>query len=345
MNKKTLSVAIIISLILTSAPMISGETNNQITHEIEVTTDSNNKTEYYAIIAACSKYNDSNLNLPKFLPPHKEWKLKTFYNTLIDADNWKEENVILLINQQATIENITNAFDQMADIVDENDVFLFSWQGHGSKIRDIPPSGKTEYDEEDEFDEIIAPYNCYIDENGFIHNYISDDKLNRMFSNINSKGQFIIFDCCYSGGIIKDLEAENRVLVALTKEDNLGLIDLVLGFPMTMSLSLGLKNNFLKNRKDKNDDGFLSAEEVFTWCKPIINIATHSWFIESFIITLFIYRIIYKDESSPIVKALFSTVLGHLIAQMVIHKKTGDFAKNSPHMIDNYDGELNIIQL
>lgn len=345
--KKTLTLLIVISIIFTSIPMISGQNNDQNIKKSDASSDE--ETEYYAIIAACSEYNDSKLNLPRFIPPHKEWKLKTFYNNLIKAENWKEENIILLINEEATIKNITSAFNEMANNVDENDVFLFSWQGHGSQVVDMSTLENPDFDEEDGYDEVMDPYNAYRDENGVLHNYITDDELNNMFSSINAKGQFIIFDCCYSGGIVKDLKSENRVLVALTEEDNVGLIDLFVGFPMTMSLSLGLKTGLLKNKKDKNNNGFISAEEALNWSEPIIKIATRLWLIESFFITYLIKNTLHKDKifsrMRTIFATVFSTALGYLISQLWIHRKSGDFAKNSPHMIDMYDGELNLIKL
>lgn len=345
--KKILTLMIIIFLILTSLPIISGEANNNTIKKMSAGSD--NETEYYAIIAACTEYNDPKLNLPRFTPPHAEWKLKTIYNTLIDAENWDEENIILLINEQVTIENLNNAFDEMADVVDENDVFLFSWQGHGSQVPDLSTIEYPEFDEEDEYDEVMDPYNCYRDEDGVLHNYITDDELNDKFSSINSKGQFIIFDCCYSGGIINDLDDGQRVMVALTEEDNVGLIDLFIGFPMTISLSFGLEHDSFKRIKDKNKDGYLSAEEVFSFSKPVINIATRSWLIESFLITYMIKDIVPRtgpfSQLVTLFMTIFSTGLGYLISQALIYSKSGDFAKNSPHMIDNFDGELDIIQL
>jgi len=88
-------------------------------------------TTYYAIIAACSEYKDSNNSLP--IP---ENKLTILYNVLVNADNWHEDNIILLLNENATKQNIVNAFDEMANLVTQNDIFLFSWSGHGSQVLD-----------------------------------------------------------------------------------------------------------------------------------------------------------------------------------------------------------------
>lgn len=344
---KTIIVTIL--LLFTSIPLVSGETLDRNIENSTINYDSDNKTEYYAIIAACSKYNDSKLNLPKFLPPHKEWKLKAFYNTLIKADNWNEENIILLINEDATVENIRNAFNEMKNKIDENDVFLFSWQGHGSKVPYVSNGSDSEVDEGDGYQRIIAPYDVYRDEYGFLHNYLTDQELDSMFSNINSKGQFIIFECCYSGKIIKNLAKEKRVLIALTEDDNLGLIDLFIGFPMTMSLALGINPNLLTGQKDKNNNGFLSAQEIFCWSKPIINVATRLWFIESFFITFLVRLALYKNESSPVLRAFastfFSNVLGYIISQIYIYSKSGNIAKNNPNMIDMFEGELDIIKV
>lgn len=345
--KKTLTLLIVISIIFTSIPMISGQNNDQNIKKSDASSDE--ETEYYAIIAACSNYEDEELNIPKF-SPHGEWKLKKFYNNLIKAENWREENIILLINEEATVKNISNAFDQMANKIDENDVFLFSWQGHGSQVVDMSTLENPDFDEEDGYDEVIDPYNVYRDEEGVLHNYITDDELIDMFSNINSKGQFIIFDCCYSGGIANDLKDEKRVLVALTEEDDVGFIDLLIGFPMTMSLSLGLRDDFFKKGKDKNSDGYISAEELFNWSKPIINIATRGWIIESFIISLLIQKTVPRRGLFTRVKSFVSAVfwtfiVGYGVVQMITKKNSGSYGINSPHIIDMYDGDLNLIQI
>ncbi|MEF8879673.1 MAG: hypothetical protein V5A64_04710 [Candidatus Thermoplasmatota archaeon] len=340
--KKIFAFLTITILIITVIPTVSEGTNEE---KLFDNTCTNNETEYYAIIAACSKYNDSRLNIPKFLPSFADWKLKIFYNELIEAKNWKKENVILLLNEQATIKNITNAFDEMTNKVDEDDVFLFSWQGHGSKVQDTANDTNIGLDENDKFDETIDPYNCYRNKNGVLHNYITDDELNEMFSKISADGQFIIFDCCYSGGIIEDLKNKKRVLVALTEEDNVGLADLFIGFPMTESLSIGLKDNLFEKQKDKNKNGFLSAEEIFNWSKPIVKTATRSWLIECFMINLLIARKTNTGGMKVFTSAFFSTVLGYITSQMVIYIRTGDFAKNSPHMVDRYEGELDLTEL
>lgn len=329
--KKIVTIVVIIFLILTSVPLISGSNNDLDYREKNLDSESKNETNYYAIIAACSEYNDSDLNIPRFIvPPHEEWKLKIFYNNLIKADNWNEENIILLINEEATNENIKNAFNEMANRVNENDVFLFSWQGHGSKIK---------FQGDDNYRGVIIPHDGI---------YISDYELDYMFSDINSKGQFIIFDCCFSGKIIKNLAREQRVLVALTEED-IGLIDLFIGFPMTISLALGINPNILSDQKDKNNNAFLSAQEIFNWCEPIIKIATRSWIIQIIFINFLIAKITNRvgvfSRIKTIFSTIFSTLVGYIIYQSGFFYKYNSFAKNSPHMIDMYNGELDIIKI
>lgn len=68
-----------------------------------------NETNYYAVIVSINDYNgtEADLNVPKEV-------ILDLYNNLIEWENWKEENVILLVNENATYRNILNALDWLA---------------------------------------------------------------------------------------------------------------------------------------------------------------------------------------------------------------------------------------
>jgi hypothetical protein len=82
--------------------------SNIVIKESEIQTK--DETKYYAIIAACSKYQDSDLNIPKApFRPYPERQLKYLYDSLLEAENWNKSNIILLLNEQATRQNIIRA--------------------------------------------------------------------------------------------------------------------------------------------------------------------------------------------------------------------------------------------
>jgi len=129
------------------------------------------------------------------------WEATAFYNNLTSIDeNWKQANIKLLTDENATKQDILDALDWLKDKAGEGDIVLFSFFGHGSFVDDKPP-----YDELDGKDELIVSYDCYRDQFDTLHNIITDDELSDIFDTITEKGiegMYLIFSCCVSGGLI-----------------------------------------------------------------------------------------------------------------------------------------------
>jgi hypothetical protein len=238
--------------------------NDEDTNILPTTISSSN---YYAILAGTG----FSAGLPI-----SEFKLKSLYRALISAPNWKESNIILLMEGDATLENIRNAFETMANKVGPNDVFLFSWQGHGSDVPEAQTQGEvwSRSDELDHKDEVICPVDCYRDYKGDLQYYITDDELGYRFSQIDAKGMYLIFESCLSGGLVgtssfdsngdgvideneadnfgvdfksdfgsntKDVNGWKRVVVVSTLPDTLGRATYITGFPMTAAIAASLR--------------------------------------------------------------------------------------------------------
>ncbi len=333
--KIMLSVGIVCLLLGVSfIPAFGAETINQHIEQKPII-EANGDTEYYAVIAACSEYSNPDNNIPKSpLPPIATWKLSSFYKSILNTPNWKEDNIILLINKQATVNNILNALTEMSEKVDSNDVFLFSWQGHGSEVPDEAP-----LDEEDGTDEVICPYDIK-KENGTIKNYITDDELNEYLSQINAKGMLLIFESCLSGGLAGDeydVDQEGRVVIVSTFENTIGRASYLIGFPMTFGLAVACNQKFMFHAKDKNDDGFISAEEAFKWAKPLIYSELAMYWVALWVFLLL------KSGGDP-VTATIQTFIEFVATQVAAYIMSGHFLFNAPHMIDNYYGELNLFE-
>jgi len=268
------------------------------------------------------------------MPPIETWKLKSFYTSLMGSSNWKEENVIVLINEDSTKENIINALEELATKIDSNDIFVFSYQGHGSEVPDEAP-----LDEEDGTDEIICPYDI-TKEDGELVNYITDDELNHYFSQINAKGMALIFESCLSGGLVGDeldVDQENRVVIVSTLEDTIGKASFLIGFPMTFGLAIACNQKFMFHATDKSDDGFISIEEAFNWAKPLIYAELAFYWIGLWVFLLL-------NQGDP-VAATIQLFLEFVMSQVMAYLMSGHFLLNAPHMIDNYPGELPILEL
>ncbi|HDN95736.1 MAG TPA: hypothetical protein ENG71_01540 [Thermoplasmatales archaeon] len=217
--------------------------------------ESKKEANYYAIIVAIYDYNGTKADLD--IP--KEVALD-LYNNLIKWRNWKEENVILLINENATHDAIINALDIIAKKVGKDDIFFFVYNGHGGEIED--ENG----DEEDGYDEAIVTWEL---NKSF---YITDDLLEEKLSKINAKGMAIMLDCCLSGAFIEnesefqkslkdDLVKKGRVILTSAYKDALALALTKWGTPCTKFLTYALKKEI------GYKDGKVSAEELFSFVK------------------------------------------------------------------------------
>lgn len=306
MNSKKLLGLITVFLIVGSClvPSISASFfkdrnavfNTTINKRIEALTG-DGKTNYYAIIATCGRYADSGANLPIGFAQQRY-----LYMSLLLAPNWKAKNIIFLVNQEATRANLLAAIDEMAGKVDNDDVFLFAWQGHGSQVKDDDGDERTFLKPFDTKDEVICPYDCHR-EGGNLVNFIRDDTLDREFSRIKSKGMCLIFESCFSGGLVKkdetdidtdkngfidtdeatnfsedfsydlktkqtlDLEKKNRIVIMASLDDTSARLAPLLGGPLTTGMALGFLGQYRGTKKDTNNNGFLSVEESFKWAR------------------------------------------------------------------------------
>lgn len=350
MFKKTILAVFVVFLIFVSsfpinAVSISINKNNYSQNE----QTREDETNYYVVIAACSRYDDPSRNIPKILPPIPEKKLRVLYDSLLESENWNEDNIILLMNENATKENITGALESMAEIVGPNDVFLFSWQGHGGDEEDDDGDEKT-INPRDEYDEAIYPHDT--------DTFIRDDELDYYFSKINAKGMCLIFESCLSGGLVDrgnglgrsvnyidekefgilDVNDENRVIILSTHPNTIGKASFIFGFPLTYSLARA----FNGKTKDRDQDGFISAEEAFKFARPRAIIRSSLYWAGSW--GSFYLIGLLSGSSNPGIEATLYLALTFFMAQYYARVLSGYFVLNWPNMHDDYEGNLPIIK-
>jgi len=318
--------------------------------------------DFYGVIVACSSYFDSSHNIPPPpRPPIPEWKLKVLYNSLLKANNWDKEHLILLLNEEATRERIIEALWFMSKVVTKNDIFIFSWSGHGCQVVDDND------DEEDGYDEAICPWDTMKQQGNKLINVIRDDELNSLFSNITAKGLCLIFDCCFSGGLVNgkanitsdervsqynitadflyDINKDGRVIIMSTFQNAVCTAVPLFGFPLTWAMAFAFRH-----ARDIDRDGWISAEEAFKLAKkidllvsifPFVSRVTAIW-----LSIYLVYKYIYNYDYPGIIAALKTIpfILGWITGEIIYYKIKGHFILNYPNIVDNYNGNLPIVE-
>lgn len=115
-------------------------------------------------------------------------------------NNANYEQIVTLVNEQATKDSIVAAFRNLEQSCMPNDIVYVHFSGHGQQMRDA------NNDESDELDECWIPYDAYRrpceKDNGEKH--LIDDEVNFFLNNIRDKvgneGKIlVVIDACHSG--------------------------------------------------------------------------------------------------------------------------------------------------
>ncbi len=110
-----------------------------------------------------------------------------------------ESNITMLRDEEATREGILAAFEALTDRIADNDIAIIHYSGHGSRMRD------REGDEPDGWDETIVPHDS--GRGSYPNRDISDDEIYLWLVQLTEKTPYVtlIFDCCNSGTIARDV--------------------------------------------------------------------------------------------------------------------------------------------
>lgn len=145
----------------------------------------------FAVIIGIDKYKDpdiEDLNVAGV-------DAKSIYEIITDPNGggFPAENVKLLLNEEATRENITKALGEwLPSQANPNDTVLIFYSGHGGIEPD--PTGE----EPDGNSKYIIPYDA--DPDNLFSTAIQNSSLSSMLLRISSNQMIFLIDCCYSGG-------------------------------------------------------------------------------------------------------------------------------------------------
>ena len=316
-----------------------------------------NESKYYALIGGCLIYKNESFSIA---PTNKSLESyhRFIYDSLLQSENWVEENIILLTDKNATRENVLYYLSYFAEITDENDIFLFSWHSHGTQVEDTD-GDEAEYNPSDTFDEVILPYDVEVS-NGKLQNYISDDELNIYLDAFTVEAMVINVEACFSGGLVDedpvstlDINKQGRIILMSTPPNHLGWIHPIDAYGWMSSLGRILQTPIA----DRNKDGWISVEEAFQLASPIYTFRTYFWyhlipFIATSSLTYGTFKAIQSIFHSSFlpnnILIFLSFFCGIYTVWKIEHMSTDQGlppAKNRATIKDGYPGELPFIQL
>ena len=215
-------------------------------------------------------------------------------NALIN-NGWDQSQIIMLLDSNATKENIVNNLENIISKATSNDYILVFYSGHGALVPD------TNGDEVDGYDEAIVPQDGYLDADGTPHNLIIDDELGDIFSKSKTQKGVFIFDSCFSGGFInKSISDSNLKVKSLTSLKAIGdptSHDLdIYNIPVLTASSqnepayeygslqhgvftYSILKGFENMNADYDNDGYITVREIFkyaeTYTRALTNDSQH----------------------------------------------------------------------
>jgi len=189
--------------------------------------------------------------------PDRDSKSAQDLYDILKNNGWDEDKIRYLKESEATKDAILNISDWLnGQGMQDDDLVIFYFSMHGIRRKDTEP-----FDEPDGLDELIVPFKSENqDEN------IVDDELALMFDEIQNDNLVIIFETCYSGGMIDgdcDLKKSGRIIITSAKEDETS-------YPIFLKRNWLFPHFFilgLRGKADKNHDGHITAEESYRYAE------------------------------------------------------------------------------
>jgi hypothetical protein len=119
----------------------------------------------------------------------------------LNKQGFQDDNITMLLDSDATYDNIITAFQTLLDLSKQNDIIYIQFSGHGQRITDA------DGDETDRFDEAWIPYDAHKTYNKGVYEgekHITDDFLNEYLTKLRFKVGYggkivVIADACHSG--------------------------------------------------------------------------------------------------------------------------------------------------
>ncbi len=184
--------------------------------------------KYWAVLIGINDYPGDNNDLP-----YSVNEITSFQNTLLHTRNWKQSNIKILTDTNATNSSLINAITWLDENEDSNDVSLIYFAGHGSRNA--------------EGQEYLMLYDAQITDKGL------DTQLDTLEGKV-----IVILDSCKSGGFIEELRQNKRVILTACSKNELTYQD--------YNLQSGIFGYFLNRTLEILAK---SAETAFLFTNPL----------------------------------------------------------------------------
>jgi hypothetical protein len=168
-------------------------------------------------------------------------------NTMLRSQyNFIPENTILLTDSQATRSAIFNAFTTIKNQIGSDDIFFFSFSGHGGEAPSLL--------------HFICPYDSLPSDP---NKYIFDLELDLLLDQLPCDDKIVLIDACNSGGFISEVQASNRFIMTACQTSQLSW--------ETSELRHGVFTYYFIDSifvaPDSNGDDVRSLEEQFSYAR------------------------------------------------------------------------------
>ena len=176
----------------------------------------------------------------------------TLLRTLLLQRGWREDHILLLLDGQATHDNIVRGLEWLARSTDERSSVVFSFSGH-MRYQKGDPAGDGEYR-----DSGLWPTD---------NRYIWDSDFVRMINAVRAQRMWLSFQGCHAGGMNDaGLEQPGRLVTYSSLERQKSYEDPEVGHSVTgwFMFAEGMRDHF----GDANRDGRVSVQEAHGWATP-----------------------------------------------------------------------------
>jgi len=226
---------------------------------------SSNGAEYWAVIVGIGRYK----NAPLFSYGDKD--AKDLYEQLLWYPNWQPDHIKLLINSNATLEEINNTMiNWLAPRENENDIILLYFSTHGNNHSSIYFSNSTEYDyyflstyDSENVGDYRGPMSTIIAGTWGPTELGPRYKLESWLDKLDSKNIVVILESCKSGGFINSLSKSGRVIFTASNASELDWQYSNIQNSLFTYCILATLENF--TFADVNKDRLLSMEEIYEY--------------------------------------------------------------------------------